>query len=72
MQKALQKLDDKEHLIDGRDVPVEAEVDIFMHVCINKKVEPTIHCHIGFSILGKRINYYFGEVLNAITNLTCV
>jgi hypothetical protein len=31
MQKALQKLDDKERLVDGRDVHVEAEVDIFMY-----------------------------------------
>ncbi|KAM3255872.1 hypothetical protein ACQJBY_048816 [Aegilops geniculata] len=69
-QALVQKLRENDRLVDGRDVSVEEQVAIFLYALSKNATNDTLADWFQHS--GQTISYYFGEVLNAITELYSV
>ncbi|XP_066160728.1 uncharacterized protein [Oryza sativa Japonica Group] len=64
------KLREKQLLADARDVSVEEQVAIFLYALAKNASNETLQDQFQHS--GQTISKYFGVVLDAVTQLTCV
>ena len=69
-QALVQKLRERDRLVDGREFSVEEQVAIFLYALAKNATNDTLA--EWFQHSKQTISFYFGQVLDAITKLSCV
>lgn len=69
-QTLVHKLREKQLLADSRFISVEEKVAIFLYALAKNASNETLQYEFQHS--GETISRYFGEVLDAVTQLTCI